>query len=268
MFRVLVIAAVAGCAGAEAMAVVSPAAPAAPLRSEGIGVTPGETMAFEIRFGAMVAGEVQLAVGEPGTLAGQRAVVVTSSAETTGALRLVRPLTDHATTTIDMATGRPMALETRVAEGDTTTVAQATFTTTSANVEIRRNADPKPRSYHIEFGDRSVHDTHSAMAQLRSWRATPGEARTVYVVSGRKLWRIDVRMVGTETIGSPLGNRSAAKFSGAAYRTQPTLKPETTKPTRTFEVWLSEDADRVPLKVSATTELGDIEMVLTDYNRP
>jgi hypothetical protein len=42
---------------------------------------------------------------------------------------------------------------------------------------------------------------------------------------------------------------------------------ESDKPARTFTVWLSDDADRVPLKVSAKTELGDIVMVLTDYQR-
>ena len=41
-----------------------------------------------------------------------------------------------------------------------------------------------------------------------------------------------------------------------------------TKPTRTFDVWLSDDADRVPLKMTAHTELGDVAMDLTEYNRP
>ena len=33
-------------------------------------------------------------------------------------------------------------------------------------------------------------------------------------------------------------------------------------------VYLSDDADRVPLRVVAATELGDIVMDLTEYNRP
>jgi hypothetical protein len=37
---------------------------------------------------------------------------------------------------------------------------------------------------------------------------------------------------------------------------------------RTFTVWLTDDADRVPLRVLANTELGDITVDLTDYSRP
>ena len=43
---------------------------------------------------------------------------------------------------------------------------------------------------------------------------------------------------------------------------------ETDKPMRTFTVWLSDDADRVPLRVLASTELGDVTVDLTDYSRP
>ena len=198
---------------------VSPSTPGAPLRGDGMGLTPGEAMAFEIRLGAMVAGEAHLSVGEPGTWEGHRAVVVTSSAETAGAMRLVRTLIDQATTTIDMDSGKPIALETRTVAGDKTTVAQAKFADTNASVVFRRDGEPNPRSYRVEFGNLSVLDTHSAMAQLRSWRAVAGDLRTVYVISGRKLWRVDLRAVGTETIGSLLGNRSAIHFAGAAFRT-------------------------------------------------
>ena len=105
------------------------------------------------------------------------------------------------------------------------------------------------------------------MAQLRGWRAAPGTRRTVFVVGGRRLWRIDVTYAGQDTIGSAIGNRRAIRLSGASYRARPDFSPETPRPTRTFTVWLSDDADRVPLKVAAKTELGDVVMNLTEYNR-
>ena len=39
------------------------------------------------------------------------------------------------------------------------------------------------------------------------------------------------------------------------------------KATRTFSVWLSDDADRVPLRVVGHTELGDVTMELVEYTR-
>ena len=260
----------AGCAGAEAMALPAPSAAspsthAAP--SGEVGLNPGESMAFEVRLAGILAGEAQLAVGELGDYEGHHAVVVKSRAATAGAAALVKHIVDEATTVIDMDTGRPLALETRVEQGDTEATATAKFTGNIADIMYARSDEKAPHKQTIDFGKVTVHDAHSAMAQLRGWRATPGTTRSVFVVGGRRLWRVDVTYVGEDTIGSAIGNRRAVHFSGESYRTRRDLTAETAKPSRTFSVWLSDDADRVPLKVTAHTELGDIVMDLTEYNR-
>jgi hypothetical protein len=167
-----------------------------------------------------------------------------------------------------MGTGRPLKLDTLVEMGQKKTVAEARFTGTIADVTYKRSDDPNPHKYKINFGTQTVHDTHSAMAQIRGWRPAPGTTRSVFVVGGRRLWRVDVRFVGLETVGSSMGNRRAIKFEGASFRARPNFTVETDKPMRTFTVWLSDDADRVPLRVLASTELGDITVDLTEYARP
>lgn len=262
--------ALAGCAaGAEATTLAASPRPAdaASLMNE-VGLHPGETMAFEVRLGGMLAGEAALAVGEIGEFEGRRAVVIKSRAHTAGAAALIKRIIDEATTVLDVDTGRPIRVDTMVQMGERTITAAAKFLDTLADVTYTRTPDPKPRSFKIRFGNETVHDTHSAMAQVRGWRAAPGSARTVYVVGGRRLWRVDVRFVGSETIGSQLGNRRAIKFEGSSFRARPNFTLETGKPARTFTVWLSDDADRVPLKVIAHTELGDLTVELTDYARP
>ncbi len=68
---------------------------------------------------------------------------------------------------------------------------------------------------------------------------------------------------------SAAGNRRAVVYEGVSFRARRgDLKPETSKPSRKFRVWLSDDADRVPLKVVANTELGEVVMSLTEYSRP
>ena len=260
---------VAACAGADAMTI--PAAPAGkPSAPAGeIGLNPGENMAFEVRIAGILAGEAQLAVGQLGDYEGHRAVVVKSRAATAGAAALVKHIVDEAMTVIDMDTGRPLALETLVEQGDSRITATAKFTGTVAEITYSRSEDKakSPRTLRIDFGNVTLHDAHSAMAQLRGWRATPGTKRSVFVVGGRRLWRVDVTYIGEDTIGSAIGNRRAVHFTGESYRTKGDLSPETAKPSRTFSVWLSDDADRVPLRVTAHTELGDIVMELTEYNR-
>jgi len=260
-------AACAGCAGADAMTLPSTASakPSAPAGE--IGLNPGENMAFEVRIAGVLAGEAQLAVGELGDYEGHRAVVVKSRAATAGVGALLRHIVDEATTVIDMETGRPLAVDTLVEQGDKTTTATAKFTNNIAEITYIRSDENAPHKQKIDLGKVAVHDAHSAMAQLRGWRATPGTMRSVFVVGGRRLWRVDVTYVGEDTIGSAIGNRRAVHFTGGSYHTKRNLDAETAKPARTFSVWLSDDADRVPLKVTATTELGDIVMDLTEYNR-
>lgn len=261
--------AVSGCAGADAMSLAATPKPdSAVTATNEVGLNPGESMAFEVRLGGVLAGEAALAVGEIGEFEGKRAVVVRSRANTAGAAALLKRIVDEATTVIDVDNGRPLKLETHVEQGKRTIDATATFTPTLANVTYTRNGDPKPRGYKIHFGSNTVHDTHSAMAQVRGWRPTSGATRQVYVIGGRRLWRVDVKYLGSETVGSALGNRKAIKFHGSSYRSRPNFVVESNKPARTFTVWLSDDGDRVPLKVVAHTELGDVTVELTDYTRP
>ena len=229
-------------------------------------------MAFEVRLAGLVAGEAQLAVGAVGDYDGRRAVVVKSRAATAGAVAMIRHVVDEATTVIDLGSGRPLALETLVEQGSSKTTATAKFSDRTADITYQRSDEPQPHRFRLDFTagavqGLAVHDAHSAMAQLRGWRAAPGTTRTVFVVGGRRLWRIDVTYAGQDTIGSALGNRRAIRFTGESYRARRDFTPETQRPSRTFTVWLSDDADRVPLKVTAKTELGDIVMELTDYSR-
>jgi hypothetical protein len=266
--------AAAGCAGAEATTL--PPAPAvrpvaAPVE---VGLNPGETMAFEVRLAGIVAGEAEVAVGALGAFEGHRAVVVKSRAATAGAVAMVRHVVDESTTVIDMDTGRPLALDSQVEQGDARITATARFTDTAADITYTRPNETEPHRMRIDFSKgiaatpgATAHDPLSAMAQLRGWRAAPGSRRTVFVVGGRRLWRVDLACAGQDTIGSAIGNRRAIRFTGEAYRARRDFAPETPKPSRTFTVWLSDDADRVPLKVVAKTELGDVVMTLTEYSR-
>lgn len=273
-FGLLLLAGVASCAGAEAMSGV-PAAPKSgsdvigePLEPGDIGMSPGETMAFEVRIGGVLAGEAQLAVGEPGEFEGKQAIVVRSKASTAGAAALLKRISDEATTVIELETGRPLQVDTVVEMGSRRTEGHAKFLPTMADVTYKRSDQPNPVNFKVNFGQQLVYETHSAMAQVRGWRAPAGTMREVWVVGGRRLWRVDVKILGTETIGSAVGNRRAIKFEGASYRARPNFTVEATKAARTFTVWLSDDADRVPLKVVAKTELGDVTVDLVDYSHP
>jgi len=105
----------------------------------------------------------------------------------------------------------------------------------------------------------SPHDLHSAMLLLRAWRPRLDEAAYFYVVLGRKLWRVDVRAAGPQVIKALGSPRLTHRVDGVAVRLQqsPEVGP------RRFSVWLSEDADRVPVRMVADASFGELTMTLT-----
>jgi len=105
------------------------------------------------------------------------------------------------------------------------------------------------------------HDMHSAMLLLRSWRPRLEEAAYFYAVLGRRPWRVDVSSRGAEMIKLGDEPRLTYRIDGVAVRLDPP-GTEGTAPKR-FSLWLSEDADRVPLRMVADASFGQVTMTLT-----
>jgi hypothetical protein len=265
----LLLAACSGAAGA-ALPVEAPAPmPAtAPGTTTAPGFLPGETMAFEVTLGGMLVGEAALAVGQRGTVSGVDALSVRSRLATAGAVALIKTVEDDVTTTLDADSGLPMHVASDVTFGDSRYHSDAEFSGSSVKVRWTRPTGKGSGVLRFHFGQASAVDSHAAMAQIRQWQASAGERRTLWVLSGKRLWRADITMGGREVMGSRLGNRRAVRLTGVAYRSKPDLSVEPGKAPRRFEVWISDDADRVPLRVNAITEYGNVIIDLIDYQRP
>ena len=267
--RALLLALVAACAGAEATPLLAqePAAPPPPANRE-LGLHPGESMTYDVQLAGVLVGEAQLAVGEVGEIDGKRAIVVKSRAATAGAAALLKQISDESTTVIDVDTGQPLKVDMIAVNGEKTATAAVTFDGKVATVTYQRSEEARTQILKFDAKSTVLHDMHTAMAAIRGWRATPGSVRTVHLIGGRRIWKIDMKYIGEETIGSKAGNRRSIVLEGTSFRARRDLTAEPGKASRTFRVWLSDDADRVPLKCSAHTELGDIVMDLVDYARP
>lgn len=238
-----------------------------PFASPALGLFPGEQMTFDVTLGGVQAGEAALAVGEVGAVDGRESIVVSSRVASAGAFRWVKEVEDALTSTVDVASGLPRAIAAEVAFGEKRYHANGQFDGPKVQITWHRGDD---RVRHLSYDFRTVdaHDAHSAMAAMRGWEAAPGEARRLYVIGGRRIWRTDVTWIGRETIGTRMGNQATVRLDGTSFRVKPDLSLEPKKSPRRFSVWMSDDADRVPLKVVAYTELGDVVIELTGYERP
>jgi hypothetical protein len=104
------------------------------------------------------------------------------------------------------------------------------------------------------------HDMHSSMMLLRAWRPRLDETAYFYVVLGRRPWRVDMTSRGPEMIKLGDDPRLTYRLDGVAVRLGD--NPEKIPP-KHFSLWLSEDTDRVPLRMVADASFGQVTMTLT-----
>jgi hypothetical protein len=261
--------AVTACGGAGDLNATAPSLAPGPIDADDEiqGFAPGEQLAFEVRLAGVLAGEAQFAAGRPGVVDGRRAIAVSSVIKSAGAFALIKEVKDDVTSIIDLERLRPMRTTSDVVFGARRYHAATTFSDHGARIEYTPHGEAA-RSLVYEFGEAVVHDAHSSMALIRTWTAEPGERIALWVIGGRRLWRTEIWVVGDEVIGTRMGNQPAIRLDGTSVRSRPDLTPEPKKPPRSFSVWLSDDADRVPLRFSAKTELGEIVIELVGYERP
>lgn len=105
------------------------------------------------------------------------------------------------------------------------------------------------------------HDMHSALLLLRAWRPRLDEKAHFYVVLGRRPWRVDVTSRGPEMIKLGEQPRLTYRLDGVAVRLDPPGAERTAS--KRFSLWLSEDPDRVPLRMVADASFGQVTMTLT-----
>ncbi len=230
-------------------------------------IHPGETMRFEVRLAGVLGGEASFTTGEPTTRDGRTTIVLASRLRSAGALALVKDIRDEATTILDLATRAPLATTSDVRANPRDYHSETTYVGNTATLAYTpKKGDPL--TLHYDFGAEAIHDAHSAMIELRVWDAAPGTERTLWVLGGRRVWRAAMTMAEPEVIDTYVGNQPAIRIDGIATRAHANLTIDPARKPRTFSVWLSDDADRVPFRVVAKTELGDVVIELVDYQRP
>jgi hypothetical protein len=218
------------------------------------GLHPGERATYLITAAGIEVGEAAYAVGWPsgGTLA------VASRSGAVGLLEAFGAIDAEVETRIDLESGRPLTMvglahvAGRPYRGDgrfDATVAEMTWFDGRDGGEVARR-------YH-SIDDGVIHSPHTAMAAVRDWEGAPGDWRRLDLVGALNLWRADLQWIGRETVGTPLGNQLAIRLDGACSN------PNGDRVS--FSIWMSDDLDRVPLRVDAQEGIVKARFEITSY---
>jgi hypothetical protein len=200
--------------------------------------------------------------GKPGLF------VVRSSAASTGPASVLFPYQSQFWSELDPASLKPRffhAVETDHREKVTTTARH--FADRVETVEITEALHKKtaPERSERVFHHGPVFDIFSSMLHVRSQKLDDGDTITLIIQPFDNPYLLRVKVLGREihndrkTIRLSVGMR---KIDRKTLELRPYKKMK-----RDATLWLSDDADRIPVELRAAVFIGDIRAVLTDLRK-
>lgn len=233
-------------------------------------VTPGERMSYRVQLQGVDLAAMTFAVGEVAEVAGKPAIVVQGHAKSVGLASMVASVDDTFTSWIDVATGRSRRFETQeFATGSKTDVEYTAIDIagrTGDTVPITEHDNDKPP---VADTQRAIMpetwDYNAFLIALRSWEGAPGSALNLEVFRSRYLWHVDIHIAKKERLTTDLGDFPALRFDAHAYKLDRKGAKFPNSDERDFSIWISDDDGRVPLKLAAKTDYGDVKMEIVGY---
>jgi hypothetical protein len=232
--------------------------------------TPGERMSYRLTVKGVEVGTFLLAVGDLVDIDGVQTVVVQAQAKSSGLASLVASIDDQFTSWIDVKTGRPRRFEVYEhvsrdsSDRDHVVVDFAARANNAVPVRYGLNDEPlKVLQQPVTLPD--VWDYNAFLMGIRGWEGDPGSTTNLEVFRSRYLWRMQITLGKKGQLVTELGELPVLRFDAKTTKMDRNGQKWVGQEDRTFTLWISDDHDRVPLKLDATTDLGSISMDIVDY---
>jgi hypothetical protein len=227
--------------------------------------TPGEQMIYRISLHGFEVGEYTITVGDIAKVGDADAVVVQSSARTSRIAALLRPVQDEFASWIDRSTGRSLLFTSRETDARGAQIQEQTEARFDGERIAIRVIRPNGEHSEVQTTRDAAYDMTSFLIFLRGWDADVGTRLEADVMRSRYVWRLQVIATGFENLDTELGSLEVARFDGESVRTlrDGTIDPASDR--RQWSIWISDDADRVPIKIVARTDYGAVTMEIVSY---
>lgn len=233
-------------------------------------VTPGERVTYRVTAHNVELASFVLAVGtETTALAGKPAIAVQAGAQSAGIAALVKKVRVEFTAWIDVTSGQSLLFQVNESAGkgdDTVETVEARFTQLAGGkfpVSLARPDAPEKIEQQTIVGVPT--DLLTLLMTLRAWDGKTGEKRAYDAVRNRYVWRTQLTLAARENVVTELGEFPTVRFDAASRRINRDGSFDVSIGPRKYSVWISDDADRVPVKLVAQSDYGDIEMAIVDY---
>ena len=197
--------------------------------------------------------------------AGGSEIQTAIKAATTGGARLLYKLDASGKCVADRHTLRPIRFEQRQDASGKHNYTRVDF---SALEAIRNNVDPslpgtdptKGKSRHFPYP--GMYDMHSALLYLRSLPLADGDQKTFAIVAANTPYLVTVTVQGHGRVKTRAGEYPAIVCSLALEKINKFGELEAHKGFKSARAWLSDDGDRVLLKIESQVFVGSVNLEL------
>jgi hypothetical protein len=234
-------------------------------------VTAGERMSYRVSLHDIDAATFTVSIGELDELAGRPVVVVQSGITSSALVSMVRKIDDNFTSWIDAETTRPVLFRSSELASPKDQVLEVTDSEAGKLQDgafpVRVNRGGVDQAVEQQaVGELPVFDLNGFLIALRSWEVPAGTKGASDVIRSRFLWRTEVTMGGFENVVTELGELPALRIDGVSQRIGRDGAIDPKSSVRRYSLWISNDADRVPLQMVAHTDYGDLRMDIVEYS--
>lgn len=225
------------------------------------GARAGEAFTFKFSVGPVEGGRARMSIGKAVSKRGRRLVAVHGQAETTAFVRTLMRMDDDYTLVYDADRLLPVSVsetergmrERRIRSTMDGRVADVDFWAPDRQMKIRH------------LLPRHARDPLSGLFALRALPLDDKQQLSVDILDGNALWRVALKVRRGERVMLERGARAAIRVDGVATRIEDNGRPRAGVEPRNITLWISDDADRVLLRLEADTDMGRCALELTSY---
>lgn len=219
----------------------------------------GERFIFRINYGFLSAGYATLEVNET-ELNKKNVFHVVGKGYTTGMSRFFFKVDDTYESYIDKETGNPYQYVRKIDEGGYTKNQEGFFNQTENKVLVKDYKHNTEKTFVIP---KNTQDILSSFYYLRNYpnvdKLKAGESVAIDMFFDDKTTKFRLKFIGREDIRTKFGIISAMIFR-PLVQTGRVFKEE-----ESVTIWISDDENRVPVRVKASLLVGSIKADLDSY---